>query len=153
MITAIKKHKKQIILFFIAGFISAIIEISLMKILSLPQMLPSIFTFENKAHAYPLSNIISTAGGIMSNYFFSIRYVFERGKHSKRKEFALFLLLSIITMLMSWGVFAFFHSFIHEPINIFHIIKVGDIVVCKAAAILLVSVINYIAKKKIVFSN
>lgn len=124
-----------------------------MKLLSLPNALPHFFSFENKAHAYPLSNIISTAGGIMSNYFLSIRYVFERGKHSKRKEFALFLILSIITMFMSWGIFAIFHSFIYKPINIFNIYTIGDIVFCKAAAILLVSLINYVAKKKIVFSN
>nr|WP_228427792.1 GtrA family protein [Apibacter raozihei] len=152
MIASLKRHKRQLILFFIAGVLSAIIEISLMKILSLPQMLPSIFSFENKSYSYPISNLLSTGGGILSNYFFSIRYVFERGKHSKKKEFYLFITLSIITMFMSWGIFALFHSFINKPVNLL-VYTVGDIVFCKAAAIFLVSLVNYVAKKKIVFSN
>jgi putative flippase GtrA len=152
VITSIKRHKKQLILFFIAGALSAVIEICLMKLFSLPQMFPHIFSFENKANAYPLSNLFSTGGGILSNYFFSIRYVFERGKHSKRKEFSLFILLSVATMFMSWGVFALFHSFINKPIDLYFY-TVGDIVFCKAAAIFLISLINYVAKKKIVFSN
>ncbi len=152
VITSIKRHRKQLVLFFIAGALSAIIEISLMKLFSLPQMLPRFFSFENKTHAYPLSNFLSTGGGILSNYFFSIRYVFKRGKHSKRKEFYLFIILSIATMFMSWGLFAVFHSFIHQPVNLYFY-TMGDIVFCKAAAIFLVSMINYVAKKKIVFSS
>ncbi|WP_245915798.1 GtrA family protein [Apibacter adventoris] len=152
MIQSIKKHKKQITLFFIAGVLSAIIEISLMKLLSLPQILPRLFSFENKTNAYPLSNILSTGSGILSNYFFSIYFVFERGKHSKKKEFSLFLILSIITMFLSWAIFGFFHSFIYKPAN-FGIITIGDIVLCKGMAIFLVSSVNYIIKKKIIFSN
>ena len=152
MITSIKKHKKQLVLFFIAGALSAVIEIFCMKLLSLPNMLPHFFSFENKSNADPLSNLLSPGCGILSNYFFSIRYVFERGKHSRKKEFILFLSLSIITMFMSWGAFALFHFFINKPIN-FYFYNVDDIVFCKAAAIFAVSLINYIAKKKIVFSN
>jgi len=152
VITSIKKHKKQLILFFIAGALSAVIEILFMKILCSPNMLPSFFSFENKSNAYPLSNLLSTGAGILSNYFFSIRYVFERGKHSKKKEFMLFISLSIITMFMSWGAFAIFHYFIHKPINLYFY-TMGDIVFCKAAAIFAISLINYIAKKKLVFSN
>jgi putative flippase GtrA len=152
VIASIKKHKKQIALFFIAGTLSAMIEVSLMKFFSLPQMLPHIFSFENKTNAYPLSNLLSTGGGILSNYFFSIRYVFTRGKHSKKKEFSLFIILSVTTMFMSLGIFAIFNSFIHEPVNLYFF-TVGDIVLCKALAIFLVSLINYVAKKKIIFSN
>lgn len=152
MITSINKHKKQLVLFFLAGALSAVIEILCMKLLSLPNMLPHFFSFENKSNAYPLSNLLSTGAGILSNYFFSIRYVFERGKHSRRKEFVLFFSLSIITMFMSWGAFAFFHFFVNKPIN-FYFYTIGDIVFCKAAAIFAVSIINYVAKKKIVFSN
>jgi putative flippase GtrA len=152
VITSIKKHKKQLVLFFIAGALSAVIEIFCMKLLSLPNMLPHFFSFENKSNAYPLSNFLSTGSGILSNYFFSIRYVFERGKHSRKKEFILFLSLSIVTMFMSWGAFALFHFFINKPIN-FYFYNMDDIVFCKAAAIFAVSLINYIAKKKIVFSN
>jgi putative flippase GtrA len=152
VITSIKNHKKQLILFFIAGVLSALIEIFLMKLFSLSQVLPRFFSFENKANAYPLSNFLSTGGGILSNYFFSIRYVFKRGKHSKRKEFYLFILLSVTTMFMSWGTFAFFHSFINKPVDLYFY-TMGDIVFCKALAIFLISLINYIAKKKIVFSS
>jgi putative flippase GtrA len=123
-----------------------------MKFFSLPQMLPRLLSFENKVNAYPVSNFLSTGGGILSNYFFSIRYVFERGKHSKGKEFSLFILLSAATMFMSWGVFAVFHSFIYRPVNLYFY-TMGDIVFCKAAALFLISAVKYVAKKKIVFSN
>lgn len=152
MIKSIRTNKKQIVWFFIAGFISAVIELSLMKFFSSPKILPHLFSFENKKHAYPLSNILSTTGGILSNYIFSIYFVFKRGKHSKRKEFSLFLILSLLTMFLSWAIFGFFHSFIYKPINL-GIITMGDIVFCKGLAIFLVSSVNYIAKKKIVFSN
>lgn len=146
------KHRVQISLFILAGAMSALIEISAMKFFSLPQSLPSIFSFESRKYGYPLSNVFSTSLGIISNYFFSIWFVFKRGKHSKRKEMLYFVLLSIITMFMSWGLFAFFHSYIHKPVKILFI-TLGDIVFCKAAAIVVVSVVNYISKKKLVFSS
>jgi putative flippase GtrA len=148
----INRHKKQFSLFFIAGILSAIIEISLMKFLSLPSALPDFISFENRTYGYPFSNMLSTSGGIVSNYYFSILFVFKRGKHSKKREITYFMILSIITMLMSWALFSLFHSFIYQPVNLI-VMTVGDIVFCKASAIFLVSLINYAAKKKFIFSS
>ena len=123
-----------------------------MKFLSLPYALPRFVPFENRAYGYPCSNILSTSGGIISNYYFSILFVFKRGKHSKKRELTYFMILSVITMLMSWMLFALFHSFIHHPVDLI-VITVGDIVFCKAVAIFLVSLINYVVKRKFIFSR
>lgn len=78
--------QKQILFFIIAGGLSAIVEIGLMKVFSyyIPEYIPA----ETKWHgiSYPLSNILSTTCAIIFNYFLSIWFVFERGKHSKKKS-------------------------------------------------------------------
>ena len=78
--------QKQILFFIIAGGLSAIVEIGLMKVFSyyIPEYIPA----ETKWHgiSYPLSNILSTTCAIIFNYFLSIWFVFERGKHSKKKK-------------------------------------------------------------------
>ncbi|MGM5630979.1 GtrA family protein [Apibacter raozihei] len=152
MILAIKKHKRQVFLFLIAGAVSACIEI--FSLLIFEKFLPVYFSFENLKNGYPLSSILATGAGILSNYILSIRYVFKRGKHSKRKEFSLFLILSIGTVIMTWALFTFFLSisthlfsdivFKHSKLNI---------IFSRAAAISIVSVLNYWLKKKLVFTS
>lgn len=80
-------RQKQVIFFIIAGGLSAIVEIGSFKILSI--YLPRLFSSEYNLYGikYPFSNILSTSCGIITNYFLSIWFVFERGKHSKKKNF------------------------------------------------------------------
>ena len=92
--------QKQILFFIIAGGISAVAEIGSFKLFSV--YLPSLFSFEQNLFGihYPLSNIFSTSLGIITNYFLSIWFVFERGKHSKRREFAYFMFISYAVLII-----------------------------------------------------
>ncbi|WP_370898523.1 GtrA family protein [Chryseobacterium gossypii] len=146
-------RQKQILFFIIAGGLSAIVEIGSFKIFStyLPPLIPKETNFHG-IH-YPLSNILSTSCGIISNYFLSIWFVFERGKHSKRKEFAYFMVISFISTLLSLGFFQFFYSFIfNDNINL-GIYTLSPEMISKISAILLVSILNYSVKKKVIFNG
>ncbi|QDP84631.1 GtrA family protein [Chryseobacterium sp. SNU WT5] len=145
--------QKQIILFAIAGALSAVVEIGSFKMFSV--YLPTIFLQESNFHGihFPLSNIFSTSCGIVTNYFLSIWFVFERGKHSKRKEFAFFMIVSFFSTLLSLSFFQIFFRFIfttHIDIGIFVLSRE---ILSKIAAILLVSVLNYSVKKKVIFNG
>ncbi|MFP7657183.1 MULTISPECIES: GtrA family protein [Chryseobacterium] len=146
-------RQKQILFFIIAGGLSAVMEIGSFKIFStyLPQFLHSETNFHG-IH-YPLSNIFSTCCGIISNYFLSIWFVFERGKHSKRKEFAYFMIISFISTLLSLSFFQIFYSFVFKDnINLIFYTLSPEIL-SKIAAILLVSILNYSVKKKVIFNG
>jgi|SRR5690606_10187859 len=91
--------QKQIVFFGIAGALSAFVEIGFFKIFTL--YLPVFFENERNFHGihFPLSNIFSTSCGIITNYFLSIWFVFERGKHSKRREFVYFMTVSVFSTI------------------------------------------------------
>lgn len=144
---------KQVLFFIIAGGLSAIVEIGSFKIFS--TSLPQIFTMEQNFHGihYPLSNIFSTSCGILSNYFLSIWFVFERGKHSKRREFAYFMGVSFISTLLSLFFFQIFYSFIFKDNIDLFFYTLSPEMISKIAAILLVSILNYSVKKKVIFNG
>ncbi|MCJ7934643.1 MAG: GtrA family protein [Chryseobacterium sp.] len=146
-------RQKQVLFFIIAGGLSAIVEIGSFKIFS--TYLPQLLTRETNFHGihYPLSNIFSTSCGIITNYFLSIWFVFERGKHSKRKEFVYFMGVSFISTLFSLGFFQVFYSFIFKDnINLIFY-TLSPEMISKIAAILLVSILNYSVKKKVIFNG
>lgn len=144
---------KQVLFFIIAGGLSAIVEIGSFKIFS--TYLPQMFTMEQNFHGihYPLSNIFSTSCGILSNYFLSIWFVFERGKHSKRREFAYFMGVSFISTLLSLFFFQIFYSFIFKDNIDLFFYTLSPEMISKIAAILLVSILNYSVKKKVIFNG
>lgn len=144
---------KQVLFFIIAGGLSAIVEIGSFKIFS--TYLPQIFAKEQNFHGihYPLSNIFSTSCGILSNYFLSIWFVFERGKHSKRREFAYFMGVSFISTLLSLFFFQIFYSFIFKDNIDLIFYTLSPEMISKIAAILLVSILNYSVKKKVIFNG
>jgi putative flippase GtrA len=144
---------KQVLFFIIAGGLSAIVEIGSFKIFS--TYLPQIFSMEQNFHSihYPLSNIFSTSCGILSNYFLSIWFVFERGKHSKRREFAYFMGVSFISTLLSLFFFQIFYSFIFKDNIDLIFYTLSPEMISKIAAILLVSILNYSVKKKVIFNG
>ncbi|AZB08801.1 GtrA family protein [Chryseobacterium sp. G0162] len=146
-------RQKQVLFFIIAGGLSAIVEIGSFKIFS--TYLPHFFARETNFHGihYPLSNIFSTCCGIISNYFLSIWFVFERGKHSKKKEFAYFMAVSFFSTLLSLSFFQIFYSFIFKDnINLIFY-TLSPEMISKIAAILLVSILNYSVKKKVIFNG
>ena len=146
-------RQKQVLFFIIAGGLSAIVEIGSFKFFS--TSLPHFFPQETNFHGihYPLSNIFSTSCGIISNYFLSIWFVFERGKHSKRKEFAYFMLVSFVSTLLSLTFFQVFYRYIFKDNIDLIIYTLSPEVTSKIAAILLVSILNYSVKKKVIFNG
>lgn len=144
---------KQVLFFIIAGGLSAIVEIGSFKIFS--TYLPQIFSQEQNFHGvhFPFSNIFSTSCGILSNYFLSIWFVFERGKHSKRREFVYFMGVSFVSTLLSLFFFQIFYSFIFKDNIDLIFYTLSPEMISKIAAILLVSILNYSVKKKVIFNG
>ncbi len=140
--------------FVLAGAMSAVVEILTFKIFSVA--LPNLFAWEHNLYGihFPLSNILSTSCGIISNYFFSIWFVFERGKHSKRREFAYFMGISIASTFISLFLFQIFYTtiFRNEYFDLGFFVFSSEML-SKISAIVAVSVLNYTLKKRIIFSG
>lgn len=145
--------QKQVLLFVVAGALSAVVEIGSFKTFSV--YLPLIFSQENNFHGihFPLSNVFSTSCGIITNYFLSIWFVFERGKHSKRKEFVYFMFISFLSTLVSLAFFQVFFRFVFKEHIDLGFFVISQAILSKIAAILLVSVLNYSVKKKVIFNG
>lgn len=150
---ALLLQHKQVLLFIIAGGLSAVVEIGSFKLFS--TFLPHIVSQEQNFHGvhYPLSNIFSTSCGILFNYFLSIWFVFERGKHSKRKEFAYFMLVSFLSTVLSLLFFQIFYAYIFKDNIDLIIYTLSTEITSKIAAIVLVSALNYSIKKKVIFNG
>ena len=145
--------QKQVLLFVLAGALSAVVEIGSFKTFSV--YLPQIFSQENNFHGihFPLSNIFSTTCGIITNYFLSIWFVFERGKHSKRKEFVYFMFVSFFSTIISLAFFQVFFRFVFKEHIDLGFFGISQEILSKIAAILLVSILNYSVKKKVIFNG
>ncbi|MDN3606733.1 GtrA family protein [Kaistella yonginensis] len=145
--------QKQVLLFVLAGALSAVVEIGSFKTFSV--YLPQIFSQENNFHGihFPLSNIFSTTCGIITNYFLSIWFVFERGKHSKRKEFVYFMFVSFFSTIISLAFFQVFFRFVFKEHIDLGFFVISQEILSKIAAILLVSILNYSVKKKVIFNG
>lgn len=146
-------RQKQVLFFIIAGGLSAIVEIGSFKLFSIH--LPQFIAQEQNFHGihYPFSNILSTSCGIITNYFLSIWFVFERGKHSKKREFLYFMGVSFVSTLLSLSFFQVFYSFIFKDnINLIFY-TLSPEMISKISAILLVSILNYSVKKKVIFNG
>jgi putative flippase GtrA len=144
---------KQILLFIIAGGLSAIVEIGSFKILSV--CLPKIFSWEYNLSGikYPFSNILSTSCGIITNYFLSIWFVFERGKHSKRKEFAYFISVSVVSTFISLFLFQILYHFVFKDAVDLGFYVLSQEMMSKITSIIIVSLLNYSVKKKVIFNG
>ena len=145
--------QKQVLFFIIAGGLSAIVEIGSFKLFSVN--IPKSFPQETNLHGihFPFSNIFSTCCGIIFNYFLSIWFVFERGKHSKRKEFAYFMLISFLSTILSLAFFQIFFSFVFKDNINLVIYTLSPEMISKISAIILVSILNYSVKKNVIFNG
>lgn len=144
--------QEQLVLFVLAGGMSAVAEIGSFKILS--SYLPKIWSIEQDFFGihYPFSNIFSTLFGIVSNYFFSIWFVFEQGKHSKKREFAYFMGVSAFSTFLSLLFFQIFFRYVFSSNLDLGFFVFSQEMMSKIAAILLVSILNYSVKKKFIFN-
>lgn len=145
--------QKQVLLFILAGALSAVVEIGSFKIFSV--YLPHIFVQEGNYMGvhYPLSNIFSTGFGIITNYFLSIWFVFEQGKYSKKKEFVYFMGISFISTIISLAFFQLFFRIIFLDYFDAGFFVFSREMLSKISAILLVSILNYTVKKKVIFNG
>ncbi len=147
----IAENRIQLFRFGMAGAICAVLEIFLFRFFAQPEILPSLFAIENAHYDYPISNFLSTGTAIVLNYYLSIRWVFEPGKHNQRREFAYFVLLSLLTLIVSWRIFAIFSNYIITQDLSFMNVPINHLVLNKIIAIGLTSIFNYLLKKKVIF--
>lgn len=145
--------QKQVFLFILAGALSAVVEIGSFKIFSV--YIPKIFLEEGNYLGihFPLSNIFSTGFGIITNYFLSIWFVFEQGKYSKKKEFTYFMIISFISTMISLAFFQIFFRYLFLEYFDAGIFVFSREMLSKISAILLVSILNYSVKKKVIFNG
>lgn len=145
--------QKQVLFFIIAGGLSAIVEIGSFKLFSVN--LPKIYSQETNLRGihYPFSNIFSTTCGIVFNYFLSIWFVFERGKHSKKREFTYFMFISFLSTVLSLFFFQIFFSYVFKSNLNLILITLSPEIISKIAAIILVSILNYSVKKNVIFNG
>ena len=150
---ALLLRQKQVLLFIIAGGLSAVVEIGSFKIFStyLPQMIAQEQNFYG-IH-YPLSNIFSTSCGIISNYFLSIWFVFERGKYSKSREFVYFMVVSAMSTILSLALFQIFFHYVFTSYFDAKFFTFSPEMISKIAAIITISVLNYSIKKRVIFNG
>ncbi len=145
--------QKQVLFFIIAGGLSAIVEIGSFKLFSIN--IPKFYPQETnlKGIHFPFSNIFSTTCGIIFNYFLSIWFVFERGKHSKKREFTYFIIVSFFSTMVSLFFFQIFFSYVFMSNLDLLIYTLSPEIISKIAAIILVSILNYSVKKNIIFNG
>jgi uncharacterized membrane protein len=79
--------------------------------------------------------------------------VFERGKHSKRKEFVYFILVSVVSTFISLLLFQILYHFVFKEVIDLRIYVLSPEMMSKISAILLVSMLNYSIKKKVIFNG
>ncbi|MCG2794143.1 MAG: GtrA family protein [Weeksellaceae bacterium] len=148
----ILRHK-QILYFIVAGGLSAIVEIGSFKILSV--YLPRHFAGEYSFYGikYPFSNIFSTGCGIITNYFLSIWFVFARGKYSKRREFAYFICISILSTVIGLILFQILYHLVFRDSIDMGLYTLSQEMMSKITSIVIVSLLNYSIKKKVIFNG
>lgn len=121
----------QVVKFAIAGAIGAGIEIC-----------TYIYLVDFVGLYYLTANIIAISLAIIVNYFISQKWVFDCGRHSKGKEFTVFIVVSIVALLfnqlMMWGLV----GYIGMEDKISKLIAIGT-----------VAFFNFFAKKFLVFKG
>ena len=123
-------RQQQILLFAIAGGLGAICEITTFYLLHRTGLNVMLASF--------LSTLVAT--GV--NYLLSIAFVFERGRHSTHAELAAFAAVSAGVIGVNQLVFSALLWLLPSYAT-----------ACKAAAILLVATLSYLAKKRWVFAG
>lgn len=121
----------QVFKFIVAGGTGAVIELGLFIL----------FTELLSIH-YLIANLVAISIAILVNYLISQKWVFESGRHTKELEVIAFIVISgfivLLNQLLMWG---FVDGLaINEKIS-------------KVVSIALVAIINFFAKKYLVFKN
>lgn len=127
MIDKIKNNKllMQIIKFVIVGGIATIIDYIIFFILHELLKVPTL-----------PSNIISFTVSVIYNYIASVKWVFDVKKEDPKKQFIIFLILSIIGLLINTAI-------VYVTIDLLHWYSM----ICKIIATGIVMVFNFITRK------
>ena len=127
MIKKVKNNKllMQIIKFIIVGGIATIIDYIIFFILHELIKVPTL-----------PSNIISFTVSVVYNYIASVKWVFDVKKDDPKKQFIIFLVLSIIGLLINTAI-------VYVTIDILHWYSM----ICKILATGIVMVFNFITRK------
>ncbi len=136
MLKTLQANKTQLIKFGLAGASGAAVEFCLFYWFS------HVFPFFKGEYGYLLANLVAIVFATIINYIISVKWVFEGGKYSRRKEFAMFMLISLLSLVLNQGLMYVFVSMLAL-----------NVMLSKAAAIGLVAIINYISKKYLVFNG
>ena len=131
LVSLIQGKYGQVIKFIIAGATGAIIEIALFILLS-----------EYFSIHYLLANLVAITVAILVNYIISLKWVFESGRYSQGIEFIAFLgTSSLVIMLNQFLMWGFVDGiYLDERLS-------------KVLSIALVAIVNFFAKKFLVFKN
>lgn len=130
----IKKHfglGKQVFMFLLIGGICFVLVMGLLF------LFVEYFFIEKN-----LANIIASLIVIFINYFLNAWFVFERGRHSRWKEFTGFFLFSMIGFGLNVLLFGLMTKYV--PIHY---------AISKTLIILLVAVFNFTTRKLLIFKG
>ena len=127
MIDKIKNNKllMQIIKFVIVGGIATIIDYIIFFILHELLKVPTL-----------PANVISFTVSVIYNYIASVKWVFDVKKEDPKKQFIIFLILSIIGLLINTAI-------VYVTIDLLHWYSM----ICKIIATGIVMVFNFITRK------
>lgn len=126
-----KTNYAQVIKFAVAGAVGAGIEISLFILL-----------VDFVGLYYLTANLFAISVAIVVNYVISLKWVFDPGRYSRRVEFAAFIGVSFLALLMNQLLMWFMVDSLELETTISKVLAIG-----------MVAVFNFIAKKFFVFKG
>ena len=126
-----KVNYVQLIKFAVAGAIGAGIEI-----------FTFIYLVDFVGMYYLTANLIAISLAIIVNYFISQKWVFDSGRYSKRTEFAVFVMVSLVALLLNQLLMWYFVGTAELDDKISKILAIG-----------IVAAFNFFAKKFFVFKG
>lgn len=133
-----KKLLLQVMKFGLAGIAATIIDFAVFHFLSMCSVY------------YIVSNICSYFCSMLANYWMSVNFVFHhREGWSRKKEFVMFLFLSLIGLFINTFFLWFFYDILYVHIVRQNIQNTGNIgkLLCKIGATIVLLIYNFISKK------
>lgn len=140
MLFAKKRNWKRVAKFLSVGFISFIIDFSILNTLSVVSNI-------NKGSGAAFFSAISFLLANFNSYYFNKKWTFK--ENNLNAKYKTFLKISIIGAIVNMSIIYFMTSFIHQG-------AFSGIVwlnISKFSATILVSSFNYISYKKFVFNS